>query len=72
MIYIAPIVRALFKKFGTKSFFQIWFRIYLTEPFSYRSSFLCFRDTLLYINRTIIVDDEECRLFLFTCNMKTK
>jgi hypothetical protein len=53
-------------RFGTKSFFQIWFRIHLTEPFSYRSSFLCFRDTLLYINRTIIVDDEECHLFLFT------
>ena len=42
MIYIASIVRALFKKFGTKSFFQIWFRTYFREPFSHRFPFFVF------------------------------
>jgi len=66
MIYLALIVRALLKGFSTTPFCQIGFRIYLTEPFSHPFSFLCFHDTLLYINRTIILDDEERRLFLFT------
>ena len=42
MIYIALIVRALFKRFRTKSFFQIWFRTYFREPFSHRSPFFVF------------------------------
>jgi hypothetical protein len=42
MIYIALIVRALFKRFGTKSFFQIWFRTYFKEPFSHCFPFFVF------------------------------
>jgi hypothetical protein len=42
MIYIALIVRALFKRFGTKSFFQIWLRKYFREPFSHRFPFFVF------------------------------
>lgn len=52
-----------------KSLFQIWFRIYLIETFSYRFSFLSFRDALLYIKHTITTDDKEFGLLLFT---KTK
>jgi hypothetical protein len=42
MIYIALIVRALFKRFGTKPFSQIWFRTYFREPFSHRFPFFVF------------------------------
>jgi len=35
MIYIAVIVRDLSKWFGTKSFFQIWFRTYFRKQFSH-------------------------------------
>jgi hypothetical protein len=72
MIYLALIAKTLFKGFGTKPFFKIWFRIYWTEPFSHRFSFLRFHDTSLHINRMIILDDEECCLLLFTWNMKTE